>query len=213
LNQKPNAVLSKIYLRFHARIIVAIVAFSSFLISHSLLKYANLEILIRYPLSALGSYLVFLVLMHFWKSFLEDLPPLKPAPNNGTINIDRPEPPFKWHDYVDALDLSSGLEDFLISIAAIVVLIILFYSVGIVIFEIPILLTELVLSGFTTSVLFKSINTADKNIFVFKVFRQTVWSGLLIMFLYLLVAVIVIRICPTAIKLADLFAITCSTLQ
>ena len=202
--------LNIIYLKFHARLIIAIVAFSTFLFSHVLLKYAKMTIVLRYPVAALGSYLVFLTLMHFWKSFLEDLNEAPPKTPDSVKSIPKPELPFRWNNYVDALDFSPDIEDFFISIAVIILAVLLFYTVGLVIFEIPALMIDLVLSGLASSLLIRSIRKADNDIFVFKLFRQTVIPGIAFILVYLVVALSIHAYCPEAVKFSDLFLNECA---
>ncbi len=202
--------LTTLYLKFHARLIIAIVAFSTFLFSHLLLKYEKMTIVYRYPIAAIGSYLVFLTLMHFWKTFLEDLNEAPPKIPDSIQSIPKPELPFRWNNYVDALDFSPDIEDFFISIAVIILAILLFYTVGLVIFEIPALMIDLVLSGLASSFLIRSVRKADHDIFVFKLFRQTALSGLTFVLVYVVVSLSIHSYCPTAMKFSDLFLIECS---
>lgn len=208
-----SKVISVIYLRFHARIILAIVAFSGFIGSHLLLKYFSIGILFRYPVAALISYCVFLISMHYWKHFLEDLHPVKTSDKPISIVDQKTESPFKWTDYLNELTNNLDLDDFFISVIVLVVLVVLFYSVGLIVFEIPILLIELVLSGLTTTVFFKSIKKADSNIFIFKVFKQTAWVGLLLVLIYFVVGCVVVSTCPTALRFTDLFTDACTWSQ
>ena len=127
-----KASINKVYLRFHARIILGIVVLSGFASSHLMLKHTQLELWQRYALAAFFSYLMFLVLMYFWKYYLEGLPPIHPnkkaeARTVGEESSEHSER--SWKDYLEVPDFNTDLEDLLIAVGAILLFFVLIASI------------------------------------------------------------------------------------
>lgn len=200
-----SKILNKIYLRHHARLILAITALCGFLSSYILLKYFQMPLVTRYPVAAGIAYFVFVLLMQGWKMYLEDLPPIhreqiKKAHEHKTRN---------WKDALDFPDFTTDLDDILIAVGVVIVFILLVYSTSFLLFELPVLMIEVVLSGLTTSLFYKKIQKADQNIFIFKAIRQTLLIGIITILIYLGIGICLTAYCPTAEKISDITSNVC----
>lgn len=201
--------INKLYLRFHARIILGIVVLSGFASSHLMLKHTGLELWQRYPVAALFSYLMFLALMYFWKHYLEGLPPIHPEKNSKSKNVSIDRSERTWRDYLDIPDFTTDIDDFIIAIGALILFFLLIYFASFLLFELPVLMIEIVLSSVVSSILYRPIQTADKDIFVFKVLRNTFWYGFTLVLIYLAIGMLIQASCPLAQKFADIFNGSC----
>lgn len=200
-----SKLFAKIYLRHHARLILVITALSGFIASYVLLKYFHLPIITRYPVSAVIAYVIFVLLMQGWKLYLEDLPPMHREQVQKTSENKKGG----WKDWIDVPDFSMDLDDLAIAIFVVVFFVVLVYGTSFLLFELPVLMIEVVLSGLTTSLYYKKIQKADQDIFIFKAIRQTALIGILTVFIYLGIAISLTAYCPTAEKLSDLTAEIC----
>lgn len=200
-----SSLFSKIYLRHHARLILAITALCGFLASYVLLKYYQMPLLTRYPLSAGIAYIVFVLLMQGWKTYLEDLPPIH-REQIKKINESKGR---SWKDQLDFPDFPTSLDDLFIAIFVVVFFIFLVYGTSFLLFELPVLMIEVVLSGLTTSLFYKKIRKADEDIFIFKAIRQTLLIGVLTILIYLGIAICLKAYCPNAQKLSDVTSNIC----
>lgn len=200
-----SKLFAKVYLRHHARLILVITALCGFLSSFLLLKYFQMPLVTRYPLSAGIAYMVFVLLMQTWKMYLEHMPPL----HREQIKRNAESKDHSWKDYLDIPDFTSDLDDLLIAILVIVFFVVLVYGTSFLLFELPVLMIEVVLSGLTTSLFYKKIQKADQDIFIFKAIRQTVRVGLFTVLLYVAIAICITAYCPTAEKLSDLTSRAC----
>ncbi len=200
-----TADINKIYLKFHARLILGVVALTGFASSHLLLKYKSLEMNIRYPVAALISYLVFIALMFAWKTYLEGLPPVSELNVDEKVKSDVVSEKRRWYEYADLPLSADGWDDIAIAIMVIAVFVGLLYFSAYVVFEIPVLMVEIVLSSLATSIFVKSIKKADDDIFVFKVIRQTILQGMGLILIYWIIGLSLTHFYPEAQKFSDLF--------
>lgn len=200
-----SKLFAKIYLRHHARLILAITALSGFIASYILLKYFQLPIVTRYPLSAGIAYVVFVLLMLGWKMYLEDLPPIHREQVRKANETNKSN----WKDWVDIPDFSMDLDDLAVAVFVIIFFVVLVYGTSFLLFELPVLMIEVVLSGLTTSLFYKKIQKADQDIFIFRAIRHTALIGFLTVLVYLGIALILTAYCPTAEKLSDITSSIC----
>ncbi len=200
-----SKLFAKIYLRHHARLILAITALCGFLSSVLLLKYFQMPLVTRYPLAAGIAYVVFVLLMQAWKMYLEDLPPIhREQIKKNTESKDR-----SWRDHLEIPDFTSDLDDLLIAVFVIVFFVVLVYGTSFLLFELPVLMIEVVLSGLTTSLFYKKIQKADQDIFLFKAIRQTLLIGVITVLIYFGIAISLTAYCPTAETLSDITSNAC----
>lgn len=196
--------LQKIYLKFHARLIIASVALSGFTSSHFLLKYWDIDIRYRYPLSALIAYITFLILMLGWKSYLQGLPAIEIQNTERPVQSAEVDNKRRWFDYVDIPIMNPDLEELIIVLFALALFVFLVYAASFIVIEIPLMLIDVVVAGLATSVLYKPLKKADDDIFIFKVFKQTILWGVLLVVLYYIVGATIHEFCPSAKKLSDI---------
>lgn len=200
-----SQLFNKIYLRYHARLILVIVALCGFISSHLMLKYGKVSLEVRYPMAAFISYVMFVVLMYLWKVYLESLPPIQIKQNQQQLDLNQKR---SWKDYLD-FDFVNWLDgdwhDLLIGIAVVVLFVVLIYSSSYLLFEVPALMIEVILSSFATSFLYRKIKKADDDIFVFKVLKHTWLLGLAMVLLYFILGIVLISVYPNIEKIADIF--------
>lgn len=201
-----SQLFNRIYLRYHARLIIVIVALCGFMSSHLMLRYGQVNIEVRYPLAAFISYIVFIILMYLWKIYLESLPPIQVKQNQQQAQP--VEQTRSWKDYWD-FDFVNWIDadwhDLLIGVLVVVAFIVLIYSSSYLLFEVPALMIEVILSSLATSFLYRKIKKADDDIFVFKVLRQTWLLGLAMVLFYGLLGIVLVSLYPNIEKLADIF--------
>lgn len=199
---------NKIYLRYHARLILVITALCGFLTSHFMLKLGHVDIIIRYPVAAFVSYLVFVVLIYLWKVYLEGLPPIHHEQKKEEVAVAK-KSQSRWLDYLDVADISGDFHEILIAIAVVGLFIVLIYASSYLLFEVPVLMIELILSSLATSFFYKKIKKADDDIFVFKVVKQTWLLGLAMVLIYTILGAALSASCPSIQRFSDLYSGSC----
>lgn len=205
-----SQLFNKIYLRYHARLILVIVALCGFVSSHLMLKYGKVSLEARYPVAALISYVMFVVLMYLWKVYLEGLPPIQIKQNHQQELQTKQKR--SWKDYWD-FDFVNWLDgdwhDLLIAVVVVIAFVVLIYTSSYLLFEVPALMIEVILSSLATSFLYRKIKKADDDIFVFKVLKQTWLLGLAMVIFYAVLGIALSASCPNIQRFSEVYSGRC----